>query len=127
VAIRIFHRDRPDLTLPMIAKDARLVVWLGNGSRTANMNFVDMQPGESNIRHAHPESEDTIFIIEGQGTVEDFSNGLRFDIRAGQVVHVPVGIEHAVTADKGSNIVSVGGPAPADEQMLRNMGVDLQQ
>lgn len=125
MGIRIFHRDQPDLRVPMIAKDARLIVWLGVGSQTANMNFVDMQSGESNVPHTHPESEDTIFIIEGNGTVEDLTNGLRFDIRAGQVVHVPVGIKHAVKADKGSNIVSVGGPAPADEEMLRRMGVEL--
>lgn len=125
MAIRIFHRDHPDLKVPMIAKDARLVVWLGVGSKTANMNFVDMQPGESNVPHAHPESEDTIFIIHGEGTVEDITNGLTFDIRAGQVVHVPIGIKHAVRADRGSNIVSVGGPAPADEQMLRKMGVEV--
>jgi quercetin dioxygenase-like cupin family protein len=110
----------------MIARDARLIVWLGNGSRTANMNFVDMQPGERNVPHNHPKSEDTIFIIAGRGTVEDLTNGLTFDIRAGQVVHVPVGIEHAVKADKGSNIVSVGGPAPADEQMLKRMGVEYE-
>ena len=125
MAIRIFHRDKPDLKMPMIAEDARLVVWLGVGSKTANMNFVDMQPGERNVPHAHPRSEDTIFVIEGAGTVEDLTNGLVFDVHAGQVVHVPAGILHAVKADKGSNIVSVGGPAPADELMLEKMGVDI--
>jgi mannose-6-phosphate isomerase-like protein (cupin superfamily) len=125
VAIRIFHRDRPDLLMPMIARDARLVVWLGSGSRTANMNYVDMQPGERNVPHSHPVSEDTIFILDGEGTVEDLTNGLSLAARAGQVVHVPVGIVHAVKADKGVHIESVGGPAPADTEMLKRMGVDL--
>ena len=48
MAVRIFHKDYPDLKMPMIAADARLVVWLGTGSKTANMNYVDMQPGERN-------------------------------------------------------------------------------
>lgn len=125
MGIKIFHRDEPDVIMPMIAQDARLIVWLGAGSKTANMNFVDMQPGEQNVPHSHPVSEDTIFILEGEGTVEDLTNGLTFDISAGQVVHVPVGLVHAVKADKGSNIVSVGGPSPADEEMLRRSGVDL--
>lgn len=125
MAIRIFHKDRPDLLMPMIAKDARLVVWLGAGSRTANMNYVDMQPGERNVPHAHMESEDTIFVLEGEGTVEDLTHGETYDVKAGQVVHVPAGVMHAVKADKGSNIISVGGPAPADEAMLKRMGVEL--
>lgn len=125
MAIKIFHRDAPDHLMPMIAKDARLVVWLGVGSKSANMNFVDMQPGERNVPHAHASSEDTIFILEGEGTVEDVTNGAEHPIRAGQVVHVPAGVVHAVKADKGSNIVSVGGPSPADEDMLKRMGVEI--
>ncbi len=125
MAIKIFHRDKPAVMMPMIAQDARLVVWLGAGSKTANMNFVDMSPGEQNVPHSHPRSEDTIFILEGRGTVEDITNGLTFHISAGQVVHVPVGLVHAVKADRGSNIVSVGGPSPADEEMLRKSGVNL--
>lgn len=126
MAIKIFHRDTPDHLMPMIARDARLVVWPGVGSKTANMNYVDMQPDERNVPHAHAASEDTIFILEGQGTIEDVTNNKKYPIRAGQVVHVPAGIVHAVRADKGSNIVSVGGPSPADEAMLRRLGVDPQ-
>ena len=125
MAIRIFHRDRPDVKMPMIAKDARLVVWLGSGSNTANMNYVDMQPGERNVPHAHPNSEDTIFILDGEGTVEDLTNGVTLPVRKGQVVHVPVGIVHAVAADNGVHIESVGGPAPADVDMLKMMGVEI--
>lgn len=127
MAIKIFHRDKPDHLMPMIARDARLVVWLGVGSKTANMNFVDMQPGERNVPHAHPSSEDTIFILEGEGTIEDLTNKKEYSIRSGQAVHVPAGIVHAVRADKGSNIVSVGGPSPADEAMLKRLGVEAQE
>ena len=122
MAIRVFHRDEPQLMLPMIANDARLIVWPGSGSLTANMNYVDMQPGESNVPHAHPESEDTIFILDGEGTVEDVGNRKTLDLTAGQVVHVPPGVVHAVRADKGVHIESVGGPSPADLRMLSKMG-----
>ena len=122
MAIRVFHRDKPDLMLPIISRDARLVVWPGVGAHTANMNFVKMQPGEANVPHAHAESEDTIYILEGEGTVEDISNGRKLDFSAGQVIHVPVGLRHAVAADKGSPVVSVGGPCPADKGLLRAVG-----
>ncbi len=122
MAIRVFHRDKPDLMLPIISRDARLVVWPGVGAHTANMNFVKMEPDEANVPHAHAESEDTIYILEGEGTVEDISNGRKLDFSAGQVIHVPVGLRHAVAADKGSPVVSVGGPCPADKGLLRAVG-----
>lgn len=122
MGIRVFHRDQPDRMLPMIAKDARLVVWPGVGAQTANMNYVDMQPGERNVPHFHRLSEDTIFILDGRGTIADLDNDLVLEFHAGQVVHVPVGVRHAVAGDRGSRIESVGGPCPADLDMLRATG-----
>lgn len=122
-AVRTFHRDRPGVMLPMIASDARLVIWLGVGAREANMNYVSMQPGEENVPHAHLDSEDTIYIISGRGTVEDLTHGLSLEFEAGQAIQVPPGVQHRVKADRGSAVVSVGGPCPADERMLRAAGV----
>jgi quercetin dioxygenase-like cupin family protein len=121
--VRIFHRDRPGVMLPMIASDARLVIWLGIGARDANMNYVSMQPGEENVPHDHPDSEDTIYIVSGRGTVEDLTHGFSLEFEAGQAIQVPPGIQHRVKADRGSPVVSVGGPCPADERMLRMAGV----
>jgi quercetin dioxygenase-like cupin family protein len=122
MAIRVFHRDKPDLMLPIISSDARLVVWPGVGAETANMNYVRIQPGEANVPHTHARSEDTIFILEGEGTVRDFDNDVALPFRAGQAIHIPAGIKHAVYADRGSQVVSVGGPCPADYGMLRAVG-----
>ena len=122
MAIRVFHKDKPDVMLPVISKDARLVVWPGVGAETANMNYVRMESGEANIPHIHALSEDTIYILEGEGTVSDFDHDLKLDFRAGDVIHVPPGVKHAVAADKGVHVVSVGGPCPADYAMLRAVG-----
>jgi mannose-6-phosphate isomerase-like protein (cupin superfamily) len=121
--IRIFHRDRPDVLLPMIASDARLVVWLGCGSRNANMNYVRMQPGEANVPHTHEESEDTIYILSGEGTVEDLTHGLALRFGSRQAIQVPPGVRHRVKADRGTCVESVGGPCPADVAMLSKAGV----
>ena len=122
MAIRVFHRDKPALMLPIISSDARLIVWPGVGAKTANMNYVRMQAGEANVPHIHAESEDTIFILEGKGTIRDFDNNLALPFRAGQALHVPVGVKHAVSADRGSPVVSVGGPCPADFALLKAVG-----
>ncbi|MCY4622501.1 MAG: cupin domain-containing protein [bacterium] len=121
--VRIFHRDQPTAIVPMIARDARLIVWAGVGAYTANMNYVDMQAGERNKDHVHAESEDTIYILDGKGSIEDLTNGLRLEFEAGDVVHVPVGIWHAVSGDRDDHVESVGGPCPADWNMLRIAGL----
>jgi quercetin dioxygenase-like cupin family protein len=123
MAVRVFHRDSPNERLPMIASDARLVVWPGVGAHSANMNYVAMKPGEENVIHSHPESDDTIVILEGRGTVADVTNGFELEFEAGQVINVPPGVEHQVRADRGTPVISVGGPCPPDMRMLRAAGV----
>lgn len=122
MAIRVFHRDNPSLRLPLISKDARFVVWPGTEAWNANLNYVVLEPGEANVPHVHQISEDTIYILKGSGTAVDYTNNLSLPFHAGCLVHVPVGVKHAVHADRGEGIVSVGGPAPADVPLLRKAG-----
>jgi quercetin dioxygenase-like cupin family protein len=122
MAIRVFHRDNPSLRLPLISKDARFVVWPGVDAWYANMNYVRLEPGEANVPHIHVKSEDTIFILEGEGTIHDYTNDIELPFHAGCAVHVPVGVKHAVKADRGVEIVSVGGPSPADVPLLKAAG-----
>ena len=123
MAVRVFHRDEPSERMPMIASDARLVVWPGVGAERANMNYVRMQPGEANVPHIHASSDDTIFVLEGRGTIADLDNGAELEFEAGEVIHVPAGVEHQVRGDRGAEIVSVGGPCPADFALLRAAGL----
>jgi quercetin dioxygenase-like cupin family protein len=123
--VRGFHRDRPGLLVPFISSDARLVVWLGEGAITANMNFVVLQPGERNREHVHVESEDTIHVLAGHGTAENVTTGEAFEFGPRDTIHIEIGVWHAVAADRGETVVSVGGPCPADTNMLRAAGVDV--
>ena len=123
MAIRVFHRDDAEVRLPMIARDARLVVWPGVDAWNANMNYVRMEAGEENRPHAHADSEDTIFILDGEGTIHDLDNDRAHPFHAGQVVHVPKGMRHQVVGDRGVLVESVGGPCPADVAGLRAAGV----
>lgn len=127
MAIRVFHRDSFELSLPLISSDARMIVWPGTGAWDATMNYVTMEPGEENVPHTHRESEDTIVVIEGLGTVEDMTNGVALDFQMGDCIHVPAGIRHRVRANRGSPIVSVGGPCPADLALLRASGAKISE
>lgn len=123
--IAVFSRDEPELMLPIVSKDARMIVWPGVGAWDATMNYVRMEPGEENEPHAHRTSEDTIVILEGRGSVEDLSNGTVLEFAAGDVVHVPPTVVHAVKANRGSAVVSAGGPCPADLPFLRACGATI--
>jgi quercetin dioxygenase-like cupin family protein len=123
--IQVLHQDRPALMLPIISADARMIVWPGIGAWTATMNYVRMQPGEENSPHTHSESEDTIVVLEGRGSIDDLTSGKTHEFRAGDVIHVPVGVRHAVRANRGQNVVSVGGPCPADLPFLRLCGAEI--
>jgi mannose-6-phosphate isomerase-like protein (cupin superfamily) len=123
--IKVLHQDEPALMLPLISADARMIVWPGIGAWTATMNYVRMRPGEENTAHTHEESEDTIVIIEGRGSIDDLTNGKTHEFRAGDVIHVPVKLRHAVRANRGENVVSVGGPCPADLPFLRLCGAEI--
>lgn len=61
-------------------------------------------------------------VLEGEGTVVDYDHDPRIPFCSGSVVHVPVGVRHAVFADRGVGIVSVGGPATADVVLLKSVG-----
>jgi quercetin dioxygenase-like cupin family protein len=124
--VRKFHRDEACLQVPFISRDARLIVWYGASAVNANMNYVVLEPGERNAEHLHRYSEDTIFILEGHGTAEDVTNGQKLAFGPGDVVHIPPAVIHAVAADQGQRVVSVGGPCPADLDMLRAAGVDVE-
>jgi quercetin dioxygenase-like cupin family protein len=122
-AVRIFDATSEGVPLPAIGKQVRLVVWPGVGAEIATMNFAMLEPGEENAPHVHEDSDDTISILEGAGSIDDLSNGTTHEFSAGDVVFVRAGIRHKVKADRGVWIVSAGGPCPPDRAMLRALGL----
>ena len=93
----------------ILEQRGRVVTYESGGSSFAKPGF-------------HAESEDTIFILEGTGSVADLDNNLVLEFTAGDAVHVPPGVRHAVRADRNSRIVSVGGPCPPDYELLKLSG-----
>jgi mannose-6-phosphate isomerase-like protein (cupin superfamily) len=121
--VRVYDAEREGVPLPMIGKNVRLVVWPGVGADVATMNFAELEAGEENQPHAHAESDDTIAILAGAGSIDDLESGRTHDFSAGDVVFVRAGVPHKVKADKGVPIVSAGGPCPPDYGMLRALGL----
>jgi quercetin dioxygenase-like cupin family protein len=122
-SVRHLDSDNDGVPLPMIGKGARLVVWPGVGAEIATMNMAVLEPGEENTPHAHEASDDTIAILEGEGSIDDLDSGETHEFTTGDVVFVRAGVRHKVKADKDVRIVSAGGPCPPDYGMLRSLGL----
>ncbi|MBM4765035.1 cupin domain-containing protein [Bacillus sp. B15-48] len=125
MAIHVFDIEKDVVMTPIISKDARLVIGPHSGASTATFNHVVLEPGEQNQPHSHPKSEDTIFILEGEGIAVDYTNGKEFPIQAGCAVHIPVGIKHTIISTGKEKMVSVGGPCPPDYNLLKACGIDI--
>lgn len=121
--IQVFDVETDGIQLPLISTDARQIIWGGVGAEVATMNYVVLQPREANVPHSHAESEDTIYILAGTGSVADLDAGESYEIEAGCIVHVDPGTCHAVTNTGDVPLYSVGGPCPPDLEMLRRCGV----
>lgn len=124
MAIRIIDPSVEGVPIPMISKQANLVVAPHMGARLAVMNLVHLEPGEKNQPHSHAESEDSIFLLAGSGWAHDLETGTTHAIEAGCAVLVPAGLRHAIEAGP-EGMISVGGPVPPDWAMLRAAGVDI--
>ena len=124
MAIRILDPLADGAPMPMISRQARLVISPHMGARYAVMNVVVLAPGEKNDPHSHAASEDSMFLLSGSGWVHDLDAGERLPVESGCAIVIPSGVRHTVEGGP-DGIVSVGGPVPPDHAMLRAMGVKL--
>ena len=96
--------------------------WLSTPEVTDATEFsagiVQLEPGEGHERHNHPDSEEILYVISGEGrqTVE----GEAFDVAQGDLVHIPEGDYHSTvnTSWETLKLVAVYGP-PGPEETLR--------
>ena len=94
------------------------------GSRLLAMGAVVVAPGETfgaqEGPHHHRLSEDTVFIVEGEGR---FLLGDEWvPIKAGDVVHIPPLVPHCVENTGSVPLVTIGGQTPIDLDYQRVVG-----
>lgn len=76
------------------------------------LGHVTYAPGTTVARHAHPEAEQAMWIVEGsmRMTIGDETA----DLGPGDVVVVNRGIEHSLVSDGGVTFVEAMAPVPRD-------------
>jgi oxalate decarboxylase/phosphoglucose isomerase-like protein (cupin superfamily) len=66
------------------------------GTEGAKLSFgeVVVMPGGGHDRHNHPESEEILYILSGEGE-QMLEDGDPFPIKPGDTLYIPVGVYHA--------------------------------
>ena len=91
------------------------------GTPGAGMTFgeVVLLPGLGHDRHNHPESEEILYILSGEGE-QMLDDGALFPVRAGDTIYVPTAVFHSTrnTGWEPLRILAIynpGGPERALE------------
>jgi oxalate decarboxylase/phosphoglucose isomerase-like protein (cupin superfamily) len=74
------------------------IKWLVTPTTTpgARLTFgeVLVMPGKGHSRHNHPDAEEILYILSGEGE-QMVGDGEPFTVRAGDVMYIPAGVFHA--------------------------------
>jgi oxalate decarboxylase/phosphoglucose isomerase-like protein (cupin superfamily) len=77
-----------------------------------------LPPGDGHGRHNHPNSEEILFVLSGEGK-QMIDDEEPFAIRPGDTIHVPVGVFHATFSASWEplRLLVVHAPAGAEEEL----------
>jgi oxalate decarboxylase/phosphoglucose isomerase-like protein (cupin superfamily) len=91
------------------------------GGETMTFGMVVLQPGKAHERHNHPDADEIIFFLSGEGE-QMLDDKEPVKVRAGASVYVPRGVYHSTrnTGWEPLRFVVVYAPA-GDEKVLRNL------
>jgi oxalate decarboxylase/phosphoglucose isomerase-like protein (cupin superfamily) len=81
-----------------------------------SMMHVILLPGKGHDRHNHPESDEILYILAGEGD-QMVDDGEPFAVRPGQTVFIPKGAFHSTlnTGYEPMVILAIYAPAGAEE------------
>ena len=95
------------------------MVWPGVGAKLRSMHLITLASGGRTVELSHP-MEAVYYIIGGEGTVRDPTNGLGQALVEGSMVHIDPETPYVFEAGP-SGIEILGGPCPADPDIYRDL------
>ena len=71
------------------------------GAKSISFGAVALEPGKGHIRHNHPDADEIIFVVSGEGMqmLDDYEP---VEVRPGACIWIPKGIYHS-TVNTGSD------------------------
>ena len=104
--------------------DWGVLKWMSTPEVTGGERFsagvVKLEPGKGHERHTHPESDEILYVVRGEGeqAVAEESR----EITAGDMVFVPEGVEHGTVNTGWEPLVLLAVYAPpGPEDVLRDL------
>jgi quercetin dioxygenase-like cupin family protein len=70
----------------------------------ANVNVIQVPPGAGVGRHRHAEQVETVWVIRGNAILT--LDQIEVSIKDGQIIAIPIGLEHALRND-GTTLVEL--------------------
>jgi oxalate decarboxylase/phosphoglucose isomerase-like protein (cupin superfamily) len=84
---------------------------------TLSTVHVVMAPGKGHERHNHPESDELIYVLSGEGE-QMLDDGEPFPLHAGQTVVIPKGVWHSTVNTGWEPMVVLAIYAPAGPEWV---------
>ena len=98
------------------------IKWLVSPDVTdgARLTFgeVVLLPGKGHDRHNHPESEEVLYVLSGEGE-QMVADGAPFLVRAGDAIYVPTAVYHSTknTGWEPMRLLAVYNPGGAERAL----------
>ena len=98
------------------------IKWLVTPEATegAGITFgeVVLQPGKGHDRHNHPESEEVLYVVSGEGE-QMLDDGEPFPVKAGDTIYVPTAMFHSTrnTGWAPMRLLALYSPAGAEKAL----------
>ncbi len=79
---------------------------------------VVLLPGKGHVRHNHPESEEILYVLSGEGE-QMLDDGEPFPVRAGDTIYVPTAVFHSTrnTGWEPMRLLAVYNPGGAERAL----------
>jgi oxalate decarboxylase/phosphoglucose isomerase-like protein (cupin superfamily) len=111
----------PD-ALPTQTFEWGAIKWLVTPEATegAGITFgeVVLQPGKGHDRHNHPQSEEVLYVLSGEGE-QILDDGEPFPVKAGDTIYVPIAMFHSTrnTGWAPMRLLALYSPAGAEKAL----------
>ncbi|GAB3670017.1 cupin domain-containing protein [Halopiger thermotolerans] len=122
------HFVEPD-DVESLAFDWGVLKWLHTPEVTGGDRFsagvVRLEPGKGHERHTHPESDEILYVLRGEGK-QEVGDETR-EIAAGELVFIPEGVEHG-TVNTGWEpllLLAVYAPPGPEAQLREQPGCEV--
>ncbi len=108
--------------LPTQSLEWGAIKWYVSPAHTAGAVMacgeVVLLPGKGHERHNHPESEEILYVLSGEGE-QMLDDGEPFPVKAGDTIYVPTGVFHSTlnTGWEPMRLLALYNPAGAEKAL----------